>query len=978
MRKSGAFVGMLVLGCLLVQAHAATTTTQVIGALGRAEQTCLSPIPLFTTSDCAVAGWPDLGLAFADAQWGPLQSSGFYATGNEPTTATGSEPGDGKANLAFIDGSSISIDDNGTPGDPGDDLVSFTLVLEDGVRNSSTSGGSMNESFTSMTHRLINYPADSESANGFGGIDYVIGSAGMVIDPCTPDLAGMPGTGGCLGESEYGSTIGNDPLLNVNPWTRDGFPDWAQLAPLPSNVDFGGAGSNNNTGAEISTTIVGYNCEDTGGADPDCDPIDGIDEDGSAANWQNNSIIDVGDNDINNWFNDARVWNNLIMTISTDASGRVVSAKGFYVLMYDVILGGDNSWIGGSFSLERADVLPVATDDPTNEILVNSTVSIDVLANDTDLDDQPLTVNIVTPPTVGTAVVNAGAGGTPADIRIDYTLVSSGGNTTDSFTYEIVDDTPSTSNTATVTIQIVSRLPEAIPDTVATDQDATVNIDVLANDALLGSLGDTPITGVTVPGAVTNGTATPEADNTITFVPTAAFIGTGSFDYILTDFDGSASTATVTVNIVDPNTPTASDDTISVDVGATVAFNVYDNDAGLNDTDLTLTLEPNVSAANASSALVQANCNTKATCTVTYVSNGTPGEDTFDYEIVDLTGGDPAAIALVTIVVNDLPVANDDFADINGSNAVNISVLANDTGLFDTPLVVSFPTSPANGTLSQAGCTVPGTCVVTYTPSAGSPGGDSFEYLITDANGDASGVATVTINDLPIAVADAATADSGGFVNIAVLENDGGISDEPLTVIVTAPANGSAVVNGSPGPAANISVTYTNSGAPGIDTFSYTVTDADGDSDNSSVAIAVSDPNVPLPVDDTAETSQDTAVIINILSNDTGLDDIPITVIEESAPGNGTVTISGSPGNPVNINVTYTPDTEFTGTDSFVYRVTDSNGDTDTATVTITVTMDEIVITIPGGSSSFGPWGLALLMILAVPVLRRRWADSIR
>ncbi len=1011
MRKLGALMGMLVLGSLSVQAHAATVATDVAGLHGRAEHTCLSVFPLFFPQDCTASGSADLGLAFADTQQGPLNSGAFYAAGTAPDPTSGctiddngtpgdltddrwkdcgsAEIGDNKTNLPIT--GTVTVDDSGTPGVATDDTVSFVLTIGAGQRFTSTSGGGMLESWTSIVHTLTAYAADSATANGDGGFDYVIGSAGMMhdivtqdIDPTddVPDVGVIPGSGGGFGNSEHGSNLSGCPPGNilpacvgepddVNVWSRPTVAGAWDQGGLPSNVNFGGGGVNNNVGG-ITVAVVSndYTCVNTPPSpavtvpptipDPDCAAIDGVGEDGFAIAFSNEGAD----------------WDNLIMTISTDGNGEVVSAKGYYVYMYDIILGGVNSWVGGSFSLTKANAVPVAVDDPINAVLVNSTISIDVLANDTDLDDVPLVVNIVTPPTVGTAVVNA-TGTTPADIRIDYTLAASGGNLTDSFTYEIVDGTlpPDTSNAATVDIQITNLTPIAINDTVATDQDVDAVIDVLANDALLGSLGDEPAV-VTVPGAVTNGAIASITNNIITFTPTAAFTGVGSFDYLVTDFDGSIDTATVTVNIVNLTIPSASDDTAGVDVNAAVAINILANDAGLNDTPLTLTLEPTNSAANGT--LTQADCGAKGTCLVTYTSNGTPGQDSFDYEIADATGGDPQATATVTIVVNDLPVAVDDTTDVNAGNALSISVLANDSGLFDEPLIVSFPTLPSIGAVSQAGCAAAATCVVTYTPNAGSSGADSFTYIVTDSTGDASTAATVTINDLPVAVADAATADSGGFVNIAVLANDGGISDEPLTVIVTAPANGSAIVNGSPGPAANISVTYTNSGAPGIDTFSYTVSDADGDSDNSSVAIAVSDPNIPLPVDDAAETSQNTAVTINILANDAGLDDTPITVTAESAPGNGTVTINGSPGNPVNINVTYTPDTDFTGTDSFVYRVTDSNGDTETATVTITVTMDEIVITIPGGSSSLGPWGLALLLIIAVPILRRRWSDSIR
>ncbi len=317
------------------QASAAVTTTTVGGTNGRSEQTCISVFPLFFPEDCTVSGWPDLGLAFADTQMGPLNSGGFYAPGTAPSVGTGNAPGDGKANLRYVGGSSITIDS-------ATNEISFTLILEGGVRNTSSSGGSVNEVWSSITHTLTNYVADSTSANGFGGTDYVIGSAGMMLDICTPDLAGQPGTGGCFGESEYGSNLTGDPLVDVNVWTRLGPPGWSPGFPLPSNVDYGGGGVNNNVGAVVTTTIANYACNDSAGIDPDCASLvpDPNGNKGFAGTYGNNGAV----------------WDNLIMTISTDAAGNVVEAKGFYVQMYDIILGGNNSWIGGSFQLTAVPV----------------------------------------------------------------------------------------------------------------------------------------------------------------------------------------------------------------------------------------------------------------------------------------------------------------------------------------------------------------------------------------------------------------------------------------------------------------------------------------------------------------------------------------------------------------------------------------------------------------------------------------------
>ena len=53
---------------------------------------------------------------------------------------------------------------------------------------------------------------------------------------------------------------------------------------------------------------------------------------------------------------------------------------------------------------------------------------------------------------------------------------------TDTFTY-VVSDGATTSNTATVTIQVLNRPPVAVNDSASTSKGATVRISILANDS---------------------------------------------------------------------------------------------------------------------------------------------------------------------------------------------------------------------------------------------------------------------------------------------------------------------------------------------------------------------------------------------------------------------------------------------------------------------------------------------------------------
>ena len=220
----------------------------------------------------------------------------------------------------------------------------------------------------------------------------------------------------------------------------------------------------------------------------------------------------------------------------------------------------------------------------------------------------------------------------------------------------------------------------------------------------------------------------------------------------------------------------------------------------------------------------------------------------------------------------------------------------------------------------------------TYTPNSNYNGPDSFTYTITDGNG-GTATATVTItvvpvNDAPVAVDDSASTNEDSPVTVSVLDNDSDLDGDVFTVIsTTTPSNGTVVIN------ENGTITYTpNENFNGTDSFEYTISDGNGGTATATVTITVNSVNdAPVAIDDIATTDEDTSVTIPVLDNDSDADGNGLTVISVTTPSNGTVVINDDG------TVTYTPNPDFNGTDSFEYTISDGNGGTDTATVTITV-----------------------------------------
>lgn len=101
--------------------------------------------------------------------------------------------------------------------------------------------------------------------------------------------------------------------------------------------------------------------------------------------------------------------------------------------------------------------------------------------------------------------------------------------------------------------------------------------------------------------------------------------------------------------------------------------------------------------------------------------------------------------------------------------------------------------------------------------------------------------------------------------------------------------------------------------------------------DATSLSLVVPPNSPPNAVDDTAATDEDTAVMIDVLANDSDSDGDALSISSVTQPANGVVLNNGS-------DVVYTPNANFNGSDSFSYTIDDGNGATDSAVVTVTIT----------------------------------------
>ncbi|MBC7384053.1 MAG: tandem-95 repeat protein [Bacteroidia bacterium] len=552
----------------------------------------------------------------------------------------------------------------------------------------------------------------------------------------------------------------------------------------------------------------------------------------------------------------------------------------------------DTGWVYVNTVLNRA---PVAVND-TVTIRRNTSKVINVTANDRDADGDPLTVSIITAPKNGIAVLSG--------INITYTPNASYIGR-DSILYRICDNgSPALCDSAWVIINVVNNsAPVAINDNVTILRNTIANINVTAND--FDPEGD-PLTVSTIT-APKNGTAT-IVGNMVRYTSATNFVGLDSLSYTVCD-NGTpslCSTAWVYINVVTNRAPIAVDDRTTTTKNVAVTVNVTANDSDPDGNLFSVSLFG--SPKHGTVVLVGNN--------VVYTpSNGFLGMDSFPYKICD--NGTPvlcdSAYVFIDVVNNRAPVAVNDDVTTKKNTTIIVDVTLNDFDPDGDPITVSIITATLHGNAFVTGNRI------SYTPDNNFIGTDSLLYQICD-NGNPALCSTAWViirtidNRAPKAVNDYVLVLKNTPQLINVTKNDSDPDGDPLTVtILTTPVNGSNTLIG------NIVFYTPNNNYLGLDSFSYRICDNANPSlcDIAWVYINVVSNRAPVAVNDSVTTLKNVALTIDVTANDYDLDGNPLLVSIAISPKKGSVSVSGT-------NVVYTPNNNFTGLDSFSYRICDN------------------------------------------------------
>lgn len=472
--------------------------------------------------------------------------------------------------------------------------------------------------------------------------------------------------------------------------------------------------------------------------------------------------------------------------------------------------------------------------------------------------------------------------------------------------------------------------------------------------------------------AATNGVAATDAAGNWTYTPSANYKGADSFVVQVTDDDGNVETQTINITV----SPINDEQVLATNTGATVTEGSSGNavttamlqttDVDNTDSELVYTVDGvpgngtlfnNGVALGATDTFTQADIDAGL---ITYNHDGSQtAADSVDFTVDDGAGTTISSTFNWAITnTNDAPVNTLPGAQtVNEESVLNItgiSVYDVDGDLATTQISVTdgnLNVSLVGGASISAGANDSNTLTLSgsqgqinaalaslsYQGNSNFNGGDTLTVLSTDSGGTPlSDSDTVAITVTPVddagsfggAVSATTDEDTGTSGTVTFADAADGFTTPNFSLNAAATTNGVAVIDAAGNwtytPVANYN---------GADSFIVEVTDDDGNVETQTISITVS------PVDDagtfggdvSATTDEDTATSGTVTFADTADGFTTNNFALNTDASNGTATIDAAG------NWTYTPSSNYNGTDSFVVEVTDDDGNVETQIISITV-----------------------------------------
>lgn len=457
-----------------------------------------------------------------------------------------------------------------------------------------------------------------------------------------------------------------------------------------------------------------------------------------------------------------------------------------------------------------------------------------------------------------------------------------------------------TTRTLTFTVIALNDAPVAVAQATSTPENTPIDVDLVATDAD----GD-PLTW-SIKIAPAHGTAV-ISGSTLSYTPHAGFVGVDTLDVEASDPSGARSRVVITIDVIDvPMPPVAGMLAVSVLEDGSVVFELpaSDPDGGPLAIDIG---EPGLGSIQ---------CIALA-CTYTPDPDAN-GTDTVPFTATDDDGDTADGSVVITIIATpDHPVATDATAPVAEATPTPVTLGATDPD--GDALTFRVVSAPAHGTVTGSAPNL------TYRPTSGFTGTDSFAFEVEDPTG-RTDTGTITLEVMATDHAPSASnqhlvaaEDTPLAITLAGSDDEGAVTFE----IVAAPGHGS-LTGTAP------FVTYVpDTDYAGIDAFAYRVTDSIGQTADAVITVEVAAVN-DRPVAQSASVATARTIPVEIPLPATDADGDPLTYSVVSGPFHGQLDIDGE-------TATYTPDGIYAGADAFTFRATDPGGAFGSATVSIAV-----------------------------------------
>ncbi|HJO92782.1 MAG TPA: glycoside hydrolase family 48 protein [Victivallales bacterium] len=388
--------------------------------------------------------------------------------------------------------------------------------------------------------------------------------------------------------------------------------------------------------------------------------------------------------------------------------------------------------------------------------------------------------------------------------------------------------------------------------------------------------------------------------------------------------------------------PIANEDTASVNAGESVNIDILSNDSDPDGDVLIIEsfTPPSKGTVSKSGNFLKYTANTDA-----------EGSDIFTYTINDGKGKTAMAEVSVTVLnvpKNNHPTAVNDTAELKAGETINIDVLANDSDIDGDAITLTSLSNALKGTA------VISTGTIKYTADSESVGYDILTYNIVDSKGaEANAEVSVSIikkEDPQSEITyEYKIIDSwnGGFIGEFVLTNNNSSSVDSWELKFDMEPNitniWNAVLDSHTGNHYYIKNESWNKNIPAKGSVSFGF-QGSGDSTDIPVNVVINGNgttppppplnNEPTAANDSAQSEKNQSINIDVLSNDSDIDGDALIISSTSTPKNGSAVINSN-------LITYTPNTDYVGTDSFSYNISDGNGGTAGATVNVTIKGDD-------------------------------------